>query len=117
MPEVKGVRWIGSAKDDLSGMPVDVKYEVGQALWEIQCGGTPASTKPLHGNLRGVREIVVDDVGDTYRAIYTTNLGNVVYVLDAFKKKSKKGVNTPQQDLDRIAKRLRAAKEDYEQNS
>lgn len=33
-----------------------------------------------------------------------------VYVLDAFKKKSKSGKATPKADLDRIAERLKAAK-------
>ena len=33
----KEIRWIGSAKDDLSEMPVDVKYEVG-ALGDSERG-------------------------------------------------------------------------------
>lgn len=115
-PPAKPVRWVGAAKDDLSEMPEDVKYEVGQTLWEIQIGETPSNTKPLHGNLTGVREIVVEDDGSTYRTVYTTKLGDYVYVLDAFKKKSKKGTATPKPDLERIAQRLKTAKEHYEQN-
>ncbi len=109
----KEIRWIGSAKDDLSEMPVDVKYEVGSTLWAIQIGETPANTKSLKGSLRAVREIVVDDDGGTYRTMYTTRIGDIVYVLDAFRKKSKRGIATPQRDLDRIEQRLKLAKRDY----
>ena len=112
----KSVRWIGSAKDDLSEMPEDVKDEIGQSIWQVQTGGVPENSKPLHGKLRDVREIVVDDDGNTFRTIYTTKIGDHVYVLDAFTKKAKKGIATPQRDLDRIARRLKTAKEHHAKN-
>jgi phage-related protein len=112
----KIVRWVGTSKDDVSGLPDDVRDEVGLTLWAIQCGDTPANTKQMHGKVRDVREIVVDDDGDTYRAMYTLKLGNYIYVLDAFKKKAKKSIATSQIDLDRIEQRLKAAKEHHEQN-
>jgi len=52
----------------------------------------------MKGKLKDVREIWVDEGGDSYRAIYTIKIGDVVYVLDAFMKKSKKGAETPQRD-------------------
>jgi len=97
-------------------MPDDVKDEVGQSLWEVQFGETPANSKKMRGNLHEVREIIVDDDGNTYRTVYTTKLGDYVYVLDAFTKKAKKGIATPQQDLERIAQRLKTAKEHYAKN-
>lgn len=45
--------------------------------------------------------------------MYTTEMAGVVYVLDAFKKKSKSGVATPREDLDRIRERLKKAREHY----
>jgi phage-related protein len=98
----------------VSNFPDEVRNEVGQTLWEIQCGDTPANTKQLHGLLRHVREIIVDDDGDTYRTMYVTKLGNYVYVLDAFLKKAKKGIATSRIDLDRVAQRLQIAKEHHE---
>ena len=38
----------------------------------------------------------------------------VVYVLDAFVKKSKSGIKTPQPDKDRVRERFKAAKRDYD---
>jgi phage-related protein len=58
-------------------------------------------------------EIVDDHQTDTYRAVYTVKYSDLVYVLHAFQKKSKKGIATPKPDIDLIKKRLRVAEEDY----
>lgn len=59
-------------------------------------------------------EIVDDFQTDTYRAVYTVKFGDVIYVLHAFQKKSKKGVATPKAEVDVIKSRLKLAEEDYE---
>jgi phage-related protein len=64
-----------------------------------------------------ILEIVENYDGDTYRAVYTVKFGDVVYILHAFQKKSKKGIKTPKQDLDLIEKRLKEAELDYAQRS
>ena len=51
--------------------------------------------------------------GDTYRAVYTVRLESAVYVLHAFKKKSKQGSKTPQSDIDLIKRRLKDAEADH----
>ncbi len=43
--------------------------------------------------------------------MYTTQVGEVIYVLHAFKKKAHHGASTPKQHLALIERRLRAAKE------
>jgi phage-related protein len=60
--------------------------------------------------------VVEDNRGGTYRAVYTLKFDGVVYVLDVFQKKSKKGKATPKMDMDRIRTRLAAAREHYERN-
>ena len=61
-----------------------------------QKGDKHPSAKPLKG-FGGARvlEIVEDCEGGSYRAVYTVRLADVVYVLHAFMKKSKKGIKTP----------------------
>ena len=54
-------------------------------------------------------ELIEDDAGGTYRAVYTVRYETAVYVLHAFQKKSKKGKATPQRDFDLIDKRLKVA--------
>lgn len=114
VPGSKQIVWVASTKKDLKEMPEDIQDEVGYALEQVQRGETPDNAEPLHGNLSGVFEIKADDDdGATYRTMYTTKIGDVVYALDAFKKKSKRGIATPKADLERIEQRLKWAKENH----
>jgi phage-related protein len=73
--------------------------------------------KPLTGfGGAGVLEVVEDLDGDAYRAVYTVKFGSMVYVLHAFKKKSKVGSKTPPRDMELIVKRLKEAEEHYKKN-
>src|SRR5258705_375010 len=60
-----------------------------------------------------VLEVVEDYDRETYRAVYTVRLAEAVYVLHCFKKKSKKGIETPKHDLELIKARLKRAEEHY----
>jgi len=61
--------------------------------------------------------LVEDFAGDAYRAVYTVRFSAAVYVLHAFKKKSKRGRKTPQSDVDLIKRRLAEAERDYTERS
>jgi phage-related protein len=111
----KPLKWVGSAKRDLDGMPEDVKDVFGHAIDLAQAGGKHKDVKVLTGfGSAGVLEVVEDDRGDTYRAVYTVKFAGWVYVLHCFQKKSKSGIKTPKEDLDLINTRLKAAKLDFE---
>lgn len=89
---------------------------MGYALYQAQVGLKASSAKPLRGfGGAGIFEIVEDHQTDTYRAVYTVKFSELVYVLHAFQKKSKKGIATPKLDIDLIKKRLRVAEEDYKE--
>ena len=88
---------------------------VGYALGAVQYGGYPPSAKSWKGLGPGVHEIVENDVSGTFRAVYTVRFRKAVYVLHAFQKKSPSGVRTARTDIDLIARRLKSAKEDYEE--
>src|SRR6266700_985546 len=114
--EPKPVRWVGSSKEDLSDFPDAVRRRIGGALWEAQVGRKARYAKPLKGfGDAGVLEIVDDFDGDTFRAVYTVRFAKAVYVLHAFQKEAKRGVATPKADLDLIGRRLKRAREDYDQ--
>jgi phage-related protein len=107
---VKPVEWVASSKKDLMSMPSEVVDVFGFALHVAQHGGKHSQAKPLKGfGLAGVLEIVEDDDGSTYRAVYTVRFGNALYVLHCFQKKSHKGIETPKQDMDMIRDRLKLA--------
>jgi phage-related protein len=110
----KPLDWVGSSKRDFLAFPSRVKDEMGAALGVAQFGGKHPSAKPWKGQGSGIFEIVEDDSGDTYRAIYVVRFREVVYVLHAFQKKSPKGVKTARSDVELVARRLRVAQEDYE---
>ena len=110
-PIIKPVIWIGSSLDDLRGLSEEVQDDVGFILDRVQRGMNHKDIKPLTG-FSGVQEIRVDCDKDTYRAVYALKLANAIYMLHVFKKKSKKGKETPKQEINVIRTRLKTAKED-----
>jgi len=60
--------------------------------------------------------VVDDEDGDTYRAVYTVRFAGVIYVLHAFQKKSKKGIETPKREIEAIKTRLKVAEAHYREN-
>jgi len=57
---VKPVVWIGSSKDDISELPIEVKLVFGQALYLAQIGRKHPDAKPLTGIEGGVLEVAED---------------------------------------------------------
>ena len=110
----KPLDWVGSSKRDFLAFPEPVKDEIGNALGLAQFGGKHPKAKPWKGQGPGVFEAVEDHDGGTYRAVYTVRFKEVVYVLHAFQKKSPKGIRTARPDVELIARRLQAARQDHE---
>jgi len=57
----------------------------------------------------GVLEVIENDIGGTYRAVYTIKFIDVVFVLHCFQKKSKSGIGTPKEDINIIQNRMKLA--------
>jgi phage-related protein len=106
--EEKPLIWVASCKKDLLAFPSDVQDVMGYALDSAQRGDKHPDAKPMKGFGSGVLEVVDDYDGATYRAVYTVKYEGVVYAVHAFKKKSKKGAETPKTELDKIETRLKA---------
>ena len=114
--KVKALFWIASSKKDLMDFPVDVRKEMGHALYIAQKGGKDKKAKPLKG-FKGatILEIVESDGNGTYRNMYSVQFEEIVYVLHAFQKKSKTGIKTTKQDVDLLEKRLQAAQQKHKE--
>ncbi len=110
----KPVFWVGSSRGDLRAMPDEVRRDIGKALYTAQRGFTDPKAKPLKG-FGGTRvmEIVERDRSGAYRAVYTAQFGDMIYVLHVFQKKSKRGIATPKQDIALIRRRLAEAERHY----
>jgi len=106
----KPLKWIASSYKDLMALPSAVRRRFGYALSLAQAGDRDDAAKALKGfGGAGVLEVVEDDVGGTYRAVYTVKFAQAVFVLHCFQKKSKSGIATPQADMDIIRARLKVA--------
>jgi phage-related protein len=118
MPSAKKpCEFIGCAKEDLSAMPDKVKEIIGYAIFLAQSGEKHQSAKPLKGfGGAGVLEAVDDFDGNTYRAVYTVKFDDVVYVLHAFQKKSKRGKETPDREIHLVRRRLKEAERHHKEN-
>ncbi len=111
---LKSVFWIASSKRDLQGLPKRIRRTVGQALLAAQLGRKHPDAKPLKGfGGAGVLEIVENDLGSTFRAVYTVRFAGVIYVLHVFQKKSRQGIRTPPEEIEKIKGRLKEAEKDY----
>ncbi|MGD9631651.1 MAG: type II toxin-antitoxin system RelE/ParE family toxin [Hyphomicrobium sp.] len=109
---IKPLRWIASARKDYVEFPEEVQDSFGFELFLAQTGQHPPSAKPLKGFGSGVVELIEDYDGETYRAVYAVRFETAIYVLHSFKKKSKRGIKTPQGDVELIRRRLRDAEVD-----
>ncbi|MBL4775175.1 MAG: type II toxin-antitoxin system RelE/ParE family toxin [Mariprofundus sp.] len=101
---MKGLYFEGSSLNDLKAFPVDAKREAGFQLDRVQHGLDPIDWKPIKAIGAGVREIRMRCADGAYRVIYTAKIGDTVYVLHAFQKKTQK---TPQKDIELARKRLK----------
>ena len=116
-PVLRPLVWLGNAKRNLQAFPKGAQKLIGDELQLIQFGGMPRDAKPFKGVGSGVFEIGLRFEGDAYRTVLAVQLGDRIYVLHAFQKKSKKGIATPKPDADLIKQRYKEAKELAEHES
>lgn len=110
-PPLKAVVWLGDSLRALKSFPSVVQDEIGYALFLAQRGEKHLAAKPMKGLGAGVLEVVADHRGNTFRAVYLVRLADHVFVLHAFQKKAKRGIATPQTEIDLIKRRLKQAVE------
>ena len=65
----------------------------------------------MHGFDCGVLEIALAYRGDAFRVVYAVQLADEVWVIHAFRKKSKEGIKTPKYEIDLVKDRLKRLKE------
>jgi phage-related protein len=110
-PILRPLVWLGNSRKNIQTFPVDVQKDMGDEIQLIQFGGMPKDAKPFKGVGSGVFEIALRHATNAYRAVMAVQLGDKIYVLHAFQKKSRKGIKTAQPDIDLIKQRYKEAKE------
>lgn len=106
---MKAVRFVGRALDELREFPDQARHDSGVELYRLQQGLDPKDWKPMNTVSAGVREIRVKTAEGIFRTMYTTVIGEYVYVLHCFTKKTQ---TTPKSAKDLCKKRLDAARKD-----
>ena len=86
--------------------PTTVRDRVNTALTVAAEGGKADIAKPLKGFGPGVLEIAVRYRTDAWRVVYVTEIAGRLWVIHAFRKKSKTGIKTPKAEIDLIGSRL-----------
>jgi phage-related protein len=106
----------GGTEDFIASLDDVRKRQIGFALWQAQLGKTAPSAKPLGGakEFKGgkVVEIITESERRTYRTVYTIEFEEAVYVVAAFQKKSKRGIATPKEDIERVIQRIKALRKE-----
>ena len=86
---MKTLIFMGDSRERICDFPEQARRAMGRQLLRIQKGLDPQDWKPMKTVGPGVREVRIHD-GGAFRAFYVTNIGNALYVLHAFQKKSQK---------------------------
>lgn len=110
-PTRRTISWIKAARKDFEAFPVRAIDRALDALTIIADGGTPDLAKPLSGLGAGVWELAIRERGDAYRVVYALQLGEDIWVVHAFQKKSTKGISTPRHEIDLVRDRIKRLKE------
>jgi phage-related protein len=110
-PAPRPVVWLGNSKENIRSFPKGAQKLLGDELQLIQFGGMPKDAKPFKGIGSGVLEIALRYSSDAYRVVLAVQIGKRIYVLHAFQKKSKRGVETLKRDVDLIKRRYAEAQE------
>ena len=105
------ITWIKAARKDFEAFPVAAQLEGLRSLTVAAEGSKADNTKPLKGFDSGVMEIVLKHRGGAFRVIYALQLGDDIWVVHAFQKKSTQDIKTPKHEIDLVKDRVKRLKE------
>jgi phage-related protein len=105
------ISWIKTARKEFERFPLKAQSICLAALTIAAEGGKADIAKPLKGFGSGVLEIALPLRGDAFRVVYAIQIGDEIWVLHAFQKKSTQGIKTPQHEIELIEDRLKRLKE------
>jgi len=108
---LREVAWLKGALKEFEKFPVTVRRKILGDLTLAAEGESGDISKSLKGMGAGIFEIALKFRKDAYRAIYAVKIDEKIWVLHAFKKKSKKGIKTPKKEIDLIKARIKFLRE------
>ncbi len=110
--KTRQISWIKAAKKDFEEFPEPVQINGLRTLTVAAEGRMADHVKPLKGfGNSGVMEIVLSHRGDAFRVVYAVQIGEEIWVIHAFQKKSTQEIKTPKHEIDLVHERLKRLKE------
>ena len=89
---IRPVSWLTAARKAFEGFPEGAREIVLDALSLAAEGGKAGITKPMKGLGSGVFEIALPFRGNAFRVVYAVQIGDDLWVIHAFQKKSTQGI-------------------------
>lgn len=108
--DTRPISWVKAALKDYRKFPKGAQLEIWRALTVAAEGSKAENAKPMKGFGSGVLEITLKYRINAYRVVYALQVGEAIWVIHAFQKKSKTGIKTPQRETDLIKKRFKDLK-------
>ncbi len=109
--KTRPVSWLKAARHEFEKFPEGARMVCLTALTIAAEGGKADIAKPLQGVGSGVLEIALPFKGDAFRVVYALQIGQDVWVIHAFQKKSTTGTKTPKREIELVKDRLKRLKE------
>ena len=109
--QTRPISWIKGAHKEFEKFPADAQSICLTALTIAAENGKADIAKPLKGIGSGIFEIALPFRGNAFRVVYAAQIGDEIWVLHAFQKKSTQGIKTPQHEVELIESRLKKLKE------
>ncbi|TAK69802.1 MAG: type II toxin-antitoxin system RelE/ParE family toxin [Betaproteobacteria bacterium] len=108
MRSTRPVSWLTPARKAFEAFPDGAREIMMDAL---SVAGMAGIAKPMKGLGSGVFEVALPYRGNAFRVVYAVQLGDELWVVHAFQKKSTHGIKTPKHEIDLIKDRLKRLKE------
>ena len=109
--QTRPISWIKAARKEFEKFPAEAQSICLTVLTVAAEGGRADIVKPLQGLGSGIFEIALPHRGNAFRVVYAVQLGDDIWVLHAFQKKSTQGIKTPKHEIDLVQDRLKRLKE------
>ena len=109
--KTRPVSWLKAALREFETFPEGARSICLAALTIAAEGGKSDIAKPLQGMGAGMFEVALPFKSDAYRVVYAVRLGDDIWVVHAFQKKSTQGIKTPKHEVELIKDRLKKLKE------
>ena len=105
------ISWISGARKEFEKFQKDAQTICLAALTIAAEGSKADVAKPMKELGSGVFEIALAYRGNAFRVVYAVQIGEDVWVVHAFQKKSTQGIKTPKHEIDLIKDRVKRLKE------